>query len=151
MLKFNSWGVDGDETNPSFFASCIYRKHNVRAPLADQLFAFDQTFLLSSLYAGAGWAAIYLGGKWYGTHLFLKENQLTRREFAYIKQNLQEAKAKIARLRKALFKVKNIQTIKQNLEILRIVRKIYTVTKTTQNAFIKQSVFIIKLLIRLWN
>ncbi|MBG9913661.1 protein xpaC [Bacillus sonorensis] len=98
-------------------------------------FAFDQTFLLSSLYAGAGWAAIYLGGKWYGTHLFLKESQLTRREFAYIKQNLQEAKAKIARLRKALFKVKNIQTIKQNLEILRIVRKIYTVTKNDPKRF----------------
>lgn len=64
-----------------------------------------------------------------------KENQLTRREYAYIKQNLREAKLKIARLRKALFAVKNIQTIKQNLEILRIVRKIYSITKNEPKRF----------------
>ena len=98
-------------------------------------FAFNQTFLLSSAYAAGAWIAVYLGGKWYGTYLFLKENQLTRREYAYIKQNLREAKLKIARLRKALFAVKNIQTIKQNLEILRIVRKIYSITKNEPKRF----------------
>lgn len=98
-------------------------------------FAFNQTFLLSSAYAAGAWIAVYLGGKWYGTYLFLKENQLTRREYAYIKQNLLEAKLKIARLRKALFAVKNIQTIKQNLEILRIVRKIYSITKNEPKRF----------------
>ena len=98
-------------------------------------FAFNQTFLLSSAYATGAWIAVYLGGKWYGTYLFLKENQLTRREYAYIKQNLREAKLKIARLRKALFAVKNIQTIKQNLEILRIVRKIYSITKNEPKRF----------------
>ncbi|MED1635314.1 5-bromo-4-chloroindolyl phosphate hydrolysis family protein [Bacillus sp. C1(2022)] len=98
-------------------------------------FAFNQTFLLSSAYAAGAWIVVYLGGKWYGTYLFLKENQLTRREYAYIKQNLREAKLKIARLRKALFAVKNIQTIKQNLEILRIVRKIYSITKNEPKRF----------------
>ncbi|MCZ0108535.1 5-bromo-4-chloroindolyl phosphate hydrolysis family protein [Bacillus licheniformis] len=98
-------------------------------------FAFNQTFLLSSAYAAGAWITVYLGGKWYGTYLFLKENQLTRREYAYIKQNLREAKLKIARLRKALFAVKNIQTIKQNLEILRIVRKIYSITKNEPKRF----------------
>lgn len=67
--------------------------------------------------------------------MILKDNQLTRREYAYIKQNLQEAKLKIARLRKALFAVKNIQTIKQNIEILRIVRKIYMITKNEPKRF----------------
>lgn len=98
-------------------------------------FAFNQMFLLSSLYACAGWAVIYLGGKWYETHVILKQHQLTRREYAYIKQNLQEAKLKIARLRKSLFAVKNIQTIKENLEILRIVRKIYMLTKQEPKRF----------------
>ncbi|MCY9265641.1 5-bromo-4-chloroindolyl phosphate hydrolysis family protein [Bacillus haynesii] len=98
-------------------------------------FALNLTFLLSSAYAAGAWVAVYLGGKWYGTYLFLKENQLTRREYAYIKQNLREAKLKIARLRKALFAVKNIQTIKQNIEILRIVRKIYSITKNEPKRF----------------
>ncbi|MFN2748208.1 5-bromo-4-chloroindolyl phosphate hydrolysis family protein [Bacillus sp. z60-18] len=98
-------------------------------------FAFDQTFLLSSLYAAGAWTVIYAGGKWYGTYLFLRDNQLTRREYAYIKQNLREAKEKIARLRKALFAVRNIQTIKQNFEILRIVRRIYTITKKEPKRF----------------
>ncbi|MCY7772364.1 5-bromo-4-chloroindolyl phosphate hydrolysis family protein [Bacillus haynesii] len=98
-------------------------------------FALNQTFLLSSAYAAGAWVAVYLGGKWYGTYLFLRENQLTRREYAYIKQNLREAKLKIARLRKALFAVKNIQTIKQNIEILRIVRKIYSITKNEPKRF----------------
>ncbi|MCY9278232.1 5-bromo-4-chloroindolyl phosphate hydrolysis family protein [Bacillus haynesii] len=98
-------------------------------------FALNQTFLLSSAYAAGAWIAVYLGGKWYGTYLFLKENQLTRREYAYIKQNLREAKLKIVRLRKALFAVKNIQTIKQNIEILRIVRKIYSITKNEPKRF----------------
>ncbi|MEC1262068.1 5-bromo-4-chloroindolyl phosphate hydrolysis family protein [Bacillus swezeyi] len=98
-------------------------------------FAFNQTFLLSSFYAAGAWIVIYLGGKWYGTYMILKDNQLTRREYAYIKQNLQEAKLKIARLRKALFAVKNIQTIKQNIEILRIVRKIYMITKNEPRRF----------------
>ncbi|MCQ5457712.1 5-bromo-4-chloroindolyl phosphate hydrolysis family protein [Bacillus paralicheniformis] len=98
-------------------------------------FALNQTFLLSSAYAAGTWVAVYLVGKWYGTYLFLKENQLTRREYTYIKQNLREAKLKIARLRKALFAVKNIQTIKQNIEILRIVRKIYSITKNEPKRF----------------
>ncbi|WP_249671235.1 5-bromo-4-chloroindolyl phosphate hydrolysis family protein, partial [Bacillus thuringiensis] len=50
-------------------------------------------------------------------------------------QNLREAKLKIARLRKALFAVKNIQTIKQNIEILRIVRKSYSITKNEPKRF----------------
>ncbi|QHZ44862.1 5-bromo-4-chloroindolyl phosphate hydrolysis family protein [Bacillus sp. NSP9.1] len=98
-------------------------------------FAFDQTFLLSSLYAAGAWTVIYAGGKWYGTYLFLRDNQLTRREYAYIKQNLREAKEKIARLRTALFAVRHIQTIKQNFEILRIVRRIYTITKKEPKRF----------------
>nr|MDH3162185.1 5-bromo-4-chloroindolyl phosphate hydrolysis family protein [Bacillus licheniformis] len=92
-------------------------------------------FCCPPLTLTGAWIAVYLGGKWYGTYLFLKENQLTRREYAYIKQNLREAKLKIARLRKALFAVKNIQTIKQNLEILRIVRKIYSITKNEPKRF----------------
>ncbi|MFT0803878.1 5-bromo-4-chloroindolyl phosphate hydrolysis family protein [Bacillus swezeyi] len=98
-------------------------------------FALNQTFLLSSFYAAGAGIVIYLGGKCYGTYMILKDNQLTRREYAYIKQNLQEAKLKIARLRKALFAVKNIQTIKQNIEILRIVRKIYMITKNEPKRF----------------
>ncbi|NPC94920.1 protein xpaC [Bacillus sp. WMMC1349] len=96
---------------------------------------FDQTFLLSSVYAAATWMLVYFGGKWCRTFLLRKENKLTRRDYRYIKQNLKEAKGKIARLRKLIFSVKSLQTLKQNFEIYRMVRKIYWLTKEEPNRF----------------
>ncbi|MDA1478244.1 5-bromo-4-chloroindolyl phosphate hydrolysis family protein [Bacillus changyiensis] len=98
-------------------------------------FVFDQTFLLSSVYAVATWISVYFGGKWYRTFLLRKENKLTRRDYRYIKQNLKEAKVKIARLRKLIFSVKSLQTLKQNVEIYRMVRKIYWLTKEEPSRF----------------
>ncbi|MDA7028407.1 5-bromo-4-chloroindolyl phosphate hydrolysis family protein [Bacillus sp. CLL-7-23] len=96
---------------------------------------FDQTFLLSSVYAAATWNLVYFGGKWYKTFLLRKENKLTRQEYRYIKQNLKEAKVKIVRLRKAIFSVKSLQTLKQNMDIYRMARKIYWLTKEEPNRF----------------
>ncbi len=66
---------------------------------------------------------------------FLKKHRLTRKEYAYIKENLEEAKGKIIRLRRALFRSKSIQMLKQNAEILRITRRIYLLTKQEPKRF----------------
>ncbi|MDJ1630344.1 5-bromo-4-chloroindolyl phosphate hydrolysis family protein [Bacillus velezensis] len=65
----------------------------------------------------------------------LKKHRLTRKEYAYIKENLEEAKGKIIRLRRALFRSKSIQMLKQNAEILRITRRIYLLTKQEPKRF----------------
>lgn len=65
----------------------------------------------------------------------LKKHGLSRSDYVYIKQHLKEAGQKLVRLKKALFAVKNVQTIKHNYEILRLARRIYTITKKEPNRF----------------
>ncbi|QJC94585.1 5-bromo-4-chloroindolyl phosphate hydrolysis protein [Bacillus mojavensis] len=59
----------------------------------------------------------------------------------YIKKNLEEARQKIIRLRKALFQAKNIQMFKQNAEMLRLVRRIYMLTKKEPKRFYRAERF----------
>ncbi|AVM10103.1 5-bromo-4-chloroindolyl phosphate hydrolysis family protein [Bacillus velezensis] len=94
-----------------------------------------QPFLYSLLYGAAGGAAASAAGLWNAKRLFLKKHRLTRKEYAYIKENLEEAKGKIIRLRRALFRSKSIQMLKQNAEILRITRRIYLLTKQDPKRF----------------
>lgn len=104
-------------------------------------FAFGQTFFISSLYAVGGWFVVFSGTLWIGHYLYLRKNQLSMREYMYIKKNLHEAKSKIDRLRKALFAVKNLHTIKQNFEILRLVKRIYAITKKEPKRFYQAEKF----------
>ncbi|MGF9786333.1 5-bromo-4-chloroindolyl phosphate hydrolysis family protein [Bacillus velezensis] len=94
-----------------------------------------QPFLYSFLYGAASGAAASAAGLWNAKRLFLKKHRLTRKEYAYIKENLEEAKGKIIRLRRALFRSKSIQMLKQNAEILRITRRIYLLTKQEPKRF----------------
>lgn len=98
-------------------------------------FGFDQGLLVSSGLALAGGILIYVCAKGVMKHRFIKSQGLTRREYKYINQNLKEAKLKINRLNKALFSVKQITTLRQNMEILRISRKIYRITKKEPKRF----------------
>nr|MDH3091970.1 5-bromo-4-chloroindolyl phosphate hydrolysis family protein [Bacillus velezensis] len=94
-----------------------------------------QPFLYSLLYGATSGAAVSAAGLWNAKRLFLKKHRLTRKEYAYIKENLEEAKGKIIRLRRALFRSKSIQMLKQNAEILRITRRIYLLTKQEPKRF----------------
>lgn len=98
-------------------------------------FGYDQTILLSTTFAVAGGFLIYLVAKKIMKHRFIKSQGLTRREYKYIEKNLNEAKRKIDRLNKALFSMRQLTMLKQNLEILRITRKIYRITKKEPKRF----------------
>jgi 5-bromo-4-chloroindolyl phosphate hydrolysis protein len=104
-------------------------------------FAFDQTFLLSSAYSLLGGAVVYSLLSMIVTTRFLKKNQLTRREYRYIKKNLEEAKQKIKRLNKSLFQIREIPSFKQRIEILRITRRIYKLTRKEPKRFYKAEEF----------
>ncbi|MCQ6276261.1 5-bromo-4-chloroindolyl phosphate hydrolysis family protein [Bacillus sp. V3B] len=97
--------------------------------------AFDQTFLFSLLVGFLSGSAIYLFLKWLNSSQLLRENGLSRREYQYIKKNLKEAKLKIHRLQKALFRVRSLTNMKQNFEMLRVVNKIYMITKKEPKRF----------------
>lgn len=104
-------------------------------------FAFDQTFLLASAFSLAGGAVVSMITSGVMTTRFLKKHQLTRKEYRYIKKNLDDAKHKINRLNKALFSIRDISTLKQRLDVLRITKKIHSLTKTEPKRFYKAEKF----------
>ncbi|KAB2331142.1 protein xpaC [Cytobacillus depressus] len=104
-------------------------------------FTFAQSFWL------AGGIGLVVGAFAYGLtgmilkHRFLKRHQLKRKEYQYIKKNIDEAKPKIARLHKALFSIRHIPSLKQRMELMRTTRKIYRLTKKEPKRFYKAEPF----------
>jgi 5-bromo-4-chloroindolyl phosphate hydrolysis protein len=104
-------------------------------------FAFDLTFWISAGISLAGGVIVYNVTSAIMTSRFLKKHQLTRKEYRYIKKNLDEAKQKINRLNKSLFSIRDLPTLKQRLDVLRITRKIHSMTKTEPKRFYKAEKF----------
>lgn len=104
-------------------------------------FGFDQTFLMSSVYSLAGGVITYLLITRNVTSRFLKKNQLSRKEFKYISKNLNEAKLKIKRLNRSAFQIRELPSFKQRIDVVRITRKIYKLTKKEPKRFYKAEQF----------
>lgn len=104
-------------------------------------FAFDQTMMLSSAYSLGGGLSIYWLLSMMVKASFLKKNQLTRKEYRYIKKNLNEAKLKIKRLNKSLFQIREIPSFKQRIDIIRLTRRIYNLTKKEPKRFYQAEKF----------
>ncbi|MDN4075059.1 5-bromo-4-chloroindolyl phosphate hydrolysis family protein [Fictibacillus terranigra] len=104
-------------------------------------FAFDQSFLLSSAFAAGGAVIGYLMTAMLWNYRILRKYKLTRSEFKYIKKNLNEAKPKIYRLQKTLFSIRDIPTLKQRIELTKITRKIYSMTKREPRRFFQAERF----------
>jgi 5-bromo-4-chloroindolyl phosphate hydrolysis protein len=102
---------------------------------------YDQTFWYSSGLAMLGGGATYWLTGVYTTSRFLKKNQLTRKEYRYISQNLKEAKKKITRLNKMLFSLRHITSLKQRVDVFRVINKIYSLTKKEPKRFYKAERF----------
>ena len=95
----------------------------------------NQGFWISgfwSLLAGTG---TYYGLKMYTTKKLLEQHGLSRREYKLVERNLKEAKQKIKRLQKAFFTVQSLGSAKKNFETLRVVYKIYNITKKEPKRF----------------
>jgi 5-bromo-4-chloroindolyl phosphate hydrolysis protein len=104
-------------------------------------FAFDQTFLFSTVFSLVGAILTYWISSFYLKYRFLKKHGLTRKEYLYIKKNLDEAKPKISRLHKALVSIRHIPSLKQRIELIRVTRKIYNLTKKEPKRFYKAERF----------
>lgn len=87
-------------------------------------FPFGQTFWPSTAFAIIGGTLTHLILSLFMNTRFLNKHQLTRKEYRYIKKNLVEAKQKINRLNKNLFTIRDISSVKQRIDILRITKKI---------------------------
>jgi 5-bromo-4-chloroindolyl phosphate hydrolysis protein len=72
---------------------------------------------------------------------FLHKHQLSRKEYRYIKKNIGEAKQKMKRLNKSLFQIRDVSSVKQRIDILRITKKIYKMTKKEPKRFYQAEEF----------
>lgn len=107
-------------------------------------FAFEPGILLSTVYALGGGAGTYFSLKQFQIYRYAKNNGLTRQEYKFIDQNLKEAKTKINRLQRSLLQVRRLGNARENLEILRTVRKIYANTKREPRRFFQAEGFYYK-------
>lgn len=118
----------------------------VAAPIAllvglISLFALNQSFMLSVVFSLIGGGLTYWLGSLYFTSRFLKKHQLTRKEYQYIKKNIDEAKPKIWRVQKALISVRHLSSFKQRKDMIKMIRKIYSLTKKEPKRFYKAESF----------
>ncbi len=104
-------------------------------------FAFDQPFLRSIILSLVGAALTYGILTVYLRFRFLKKHHLSMKEYRYIRKHLDEAKQKVRRMHKALFSIRQMSSIKDIMELLRIIRKIYSVTKKEPKRFFKGEKF----------
>lgn len=104
-------------------------------------FAFDVGAPTSFLISIVGGTILFEATSLYLTHLFVKKNRLTRKEYRYIKGNLVEAKRKMSRINKTLLTIRHLSSLKQRLELMRLLKKIYQLTKTEPKRFYKAEPF----------
>ncbi|MBP3041241.1 5-bromo-4-chloroindolyl phosphate hydrolysis family protein [Bacillaceae bacterium Marseille-Q3522] len=103
--------------------------------------AFKVSFFPSSLIALLSGAVIYYAIKLYTSQKYLKQHGLSRKEYKYIKTNLKEADKKINRLQRSLFANKNIYVLKKNFDTLRVIKKMYAITKKEPKRFYEAEQF----------
>ncbi|MGP7819210.1 5-bromo-4-chloroindolyl phosphate hydrolysis family protein [Niallia sp. 01092] len=102
---------------------------------------FDQTFFPSVVYAMIAGTGAYLLTNGVIQHRFLKKHHLTRKEYKFIYKQLKEAKTKITRLNKAVLSIRHFSSIKQRIDLIRVTRKIYHLTKQTPKRFYRAEKF----------
>lgn len=104
-------------------------------------FSLDQSFILSMVISLIGGGLTYWLSSIYFSSQFLKKHQLTRKEYQYIKKNIDEAKPKIWRVQKALISVRHLSSFKQRKDMIKMIRKIYSLTKKEPKRFYKAEPF----------
>ena len=104
-------------------------------------FAFDQSFLFSSVIATGLAFLTYIFVSLIIYFRFLKKNHLSMTEHRYIRKNLAEAKQKIRRMQLAFFSIRKISFLKEMYELLRTTRKIYAITKKEPKRFYQADKF----------
>ncbi|WP_102349167.1 5-bromo-4-chloroindolyl phosphate hydrolysis family protein [Bacillus sp. Marseille-P3661] len=104
-------------------------------------FGFEQSFLISiGLGALAGITTQYML-KWRDQNATIKQNQLTKKEYKYIQQNLKEASTKIKRFNKALLGIRSISAVKKMAKLQRMVYQIYQIVKKEPKRFFQADRF----------
>nr|WP_258921472.1 5-bromo-4-chloroindolyl phosphate hydrolysis family protein [Heyndrickxia coagulans] len=104
-------------------------------------FSSGHLFWLSLLLSLAGGFLINRLVKWQMFRRFLKAQQLTRKDYQYIRKNLKEADEKIRRLQKTFLSVRSISTFKLFYDMNKVIRKIQALVKKEPKRFYQAESF----------
>ena len=104
-------------------------------------FAFNVAFIVSVIGSIVGGVILYWIMSLYLNHVYVKKHSLTRKEYRYIKGNLVEARKKISRINKTLLTIRHITSLKQRIELMRLLKKIQQLTKREPKRFYKAEPF----------
>lgn len=104
-------------------------------------FAFNVAFIVSVIGSIVGGVILYWIMSLYLNHVYVKKHGLTRKEYRYIKGNLVEARKKISRINKTLLTIRHITSLKQRIELMRLLKKIQQLTKREPKRFYKAEPF----------
>ncbi len=104
-------------------------------------FAFNLAFIVSVIGSIVGGGILYWIMSLYLNHVYVKKHGLTRKEYRYIKGNLAEARKKISRINKTLLTIRHITSLKQRIELMRLLKKIQQLTKREPKRFYKAEPF----------
>jgi len=104
-------------------------------------FPLGQGFWASTFFAILGGILTHVVLAFFQNIRFLKKHQLSRKEYRYIQKNLSEAKRKINRLNKNLFSIRDLSSVKQRIDILRITKKIQKMTMKEPKRFYQAEQF----------
>ncbi|MFD1707073.1 5-bromo-4-chloroindolyl phosphate hydrolysis family protein [Siminovitchia sediminis] len=102
---------------------------------------FDMGFLSSAGIAALAGALTFFGLKAVTDYRFLKKYKLTRKEYAYIQRNLQDAKKKMARLQKSFLSVRSMGAFKQLYELNKLVKRMYSIVNKDPRKFYQSERF----------
>ncbi|MEK3806253.1 5-bromo-4-chloroindolyl phosphate hydrolysis family protein [Bacillus sp. FSL H8-0547] len=105
------------------------------------LIGFDQPLIAAAAYSVAGGASAYSIASVTMKSRFLKKNALTRKDYKYIKKQLEEASPKMARLQKTLLTIRHLPSLKERAELVRVARRIVALTKREPRRFYQAEKF----------
>lgn len=105
------------------------------------VFQLDLNFLIDMAVFAGTYVISFLPIQWYSSRRYLKEMGLTRREFHFIRKQLNEAQPKLKRLYKNYMRIRSYKEFKNLNEVAKLARTIYNTVKQSPEKFYKVESF----------
>ncbi|KAB7664883.1 5-bromo-4-chloroindolyl phosphate hydrolysis family protein [Bacillus sp. B1-b2] len=105
------------------------------------LLGYDVSFPLSVVYGLGASTASYFITDGIIKHQVQTRQGLSRKEYKFIQSELKTANEKISRLNKYVFSIRHFSSFKQRIDLMRVTKKIYRLTKEEPRRFYKAEKF----------
>lgn len=101
------------------------------------VFAWDLSFLIYAIVGAGGFLLSYFPTQRLTSRKYLNEIGLSRRDYRYVRTQLNQAQLKIRTILKSFMNIRSIKDFRQVNDIYRISRSIYTSIKQRPGIFFK--------------